>query len=396
MKKVTRFILLKICSVLSIINLILPKNEKNILFFTNISCFNDNNRALFEYMLDNKVNEKFRLYYSTPDYKANKVLNANNNVFYISPFAGILVFLITKYCFYDAGTTKIRPSIHQNVISLWHGTPLKKVGRSVEKSIKNDRYNDFSKIVCTSSNLKSLFAESFECDIKDVIVTGYPRNDNLFDKTNYLNLLNVSIKKHIKKVIWMPTFRVSENGRYRNCDVTFSNNETGLQLFEFDSDLCELDNFLIQKNIFLCIKLHPLSFANTINFKTYENIRIINKKDMQNLNIQNYRLLSNFDSLITDYSSVFFDYLILNRPIGFIIDDIDQYQDNRGFSFNKPLDYMPGPKITKKDDFYNFLINISNNTDCYEEDRLRVMKLVNDFTDNNSSRRLLDFVGISK
>ena len=92
----------------------------------------------------------------------------------------MFVFLFSKYVFYDGGTTKIKPSKRQIVFSLWHGTPLKKIGRSVEKSSKFDRFNDFTYILTTSENCKNIFAESFECSLDKVIVSGYPRNDYLF------------------------------------------------------------------------------------------------------------------------------------------------------------------------------------------------------------------------
>ena len=54
-----------------------------------------------------------------------------------------------------------------------------------------------------------------------------------------------------------------------------------------------------------------------------------------------YTLLRNADGLITDYSSVYFDYMLLDRPIAFAIDDIKEYGDKRGFIFETPEDYMP-------------------------------------------------------
>ena len=54
-----------------------------------------------------------------------------------------------------------------------------------------------------------------------------------------------------------------------------------------------------------------------------------------------YVLLRNADALITDYSSAYFDYMLLNRPIAFTVEDIEEYRKKRGFVFDNPFEYMP-------------------------------------------------------
>ena len=90
----------------------------------------------------------------------------------------------------------------------------------------------------------------------------------------------------------------------------------------------------------------------------------------------------------------FFDYLILNRPIGFTISDMTEYTENRGFNFDNPLSYMPGPHIQTKEELYKFIDNLSCGNDEYEAQRKKVNALFNDYTDNQSCRRVLNAVGI--
>lgn len=392
MKVTVRYITIVVFNFLSIINKFLPKRSNSILLYHNIKGFNDNNRALFEHLVNNNFNSKYKIYYSSPD-TINKVVSEVDNVYFVSTYRGLFLFFFSKYCFYDAGTLKVKPSKKQVVISLWHGTPLKRIGRAVEKSSINDRYNDFTKITCTSESLIKIFAKSFECKESDVIVTGYPRNDNLFNTQDYLHLLGVNNDSYSKKIIWMPTHRVTSNKRYISVNDDY-NSLTGIPLFPKNEDLQALDEFLNHKSVFLCIKIHPLSLSNSHVFPDFKNIKIINNDTMLNINIQNYLLLSNFDALITDYSSVYFDYLLLERPIGFIVDDLGMYRDSRGFSFDNPLELMPGPKITDDKMLHYFINNLIEDHDEYESQRTKVKNMMNKYLDDGSSRRILEYCNI--
>ena len=64
-------------------------------------------------------------------------------------------------------------------------------------------------------------------------------------------------------------------------------------------------------------------------------------------------MLGSSDALITDYSSVYFDYLLLDKPIGFTVDDMELYIKDRGFIFNNPEEYMPGKRYIMNMNFMN-------------------------------------------
>ena len=109
-----------------------------------------------------------------------------------------------------------------------------------------------------------------------------------------------------------------------------------------------------------------------------------------------YRLLKDTDALITDYSSVYFDYLLLDKPEAFIIEDMKEYGSHRGFVVDNPLDYMPGEIIESQEGFYGFLENCIAGEDAYKEKRLEINDKVNHYKGGGNCRRLLEFAGISK
>ena len=100
------------------------------------------------------------------------------------------------------------------------------------------------------------------------------------------------------------------------------------------------------------------------------------------------------DALITDYSSVFYDYLLLDRPIAFTINDLNEYADTRGFVFENPLQFMPGEKISTKHEFIRFLENVYQGDDRYQSKRKEINDFCNYYTDGNNCERILKMVGV--
>ena len=116
-----------------------------------------------------------------------------------------------------------------------------------------------------------------------------------------------------------------------------------------------LELLLKEKRYLLIIKPHPMDIIDKYDFPSSQNIKFIHNDELLKHNVQLYELLSNSDSLITDYSSVFIDYLSTQKPIAFTVGDIEDYSANRGFIFNPPLDYLPGEIIRNVDQFIEYI-----------------------------------------
>ena len=138
------------------------------------------------------------------------------------------------------------------------------------------------------------------------------------------------------------------------------------------------------------IKPHPLQVLDHIKVGELRNIKFITDKMLADNRIQLYELLENMDALITDYSSVYYDFLLLNRPIGFTIGDIENYK--RGFIIDNPLDEMTGEKIKNLDELKLFINHVLSGQDDYEEERATLIKRVFDHPDNMNCKRLYKFM----
>src|SRR5699024_8529678 len=373
-----RKLAVQISRILSKINAILKKNKNKIFFYAPEGKFlTDNSKALFNYLINKQYQLDYEIVCCIPQKKLSKIINVEG-VNIVGFYKGILHYLASSYVFYSFGSMRIKASKAQKVINLTHGTPLKSLG-SLEKKNKygKELIDDFTYVVSTSAYYKKIISKVYQCSTNKVIIQGHPRNDYLFSETNVLD--EYYSKSFNLLVLWMPTFRKLK-GRYNDLGITNEDNETLLPLLEYYEDFKELNNFLISYNIFLAIKIHPGS-----NFEEmkYSNIKIYTNDDLDEKNIELYEFVKEFDTLLTDYSSIFFDYLLLDRPIGFTIDDYELYKNNRGFSVENPLDIMPGHHIKTIKELKMFLFDVLNGQDVYKNERLRINNLVNFYQDDN-------------
>lgn len=193
----------------------------------------------------------------------------------------------------------------------------------------------------------------------------------------------ITNKEFTKTILWMPTFRKT---------IGFNRNDslkeypTGIPIFEDINQVEELNKYLAQKNILLIIKIHPTQDLTKIKLKSYSNIIVLDGNKVKELDVDNYRLMKDTDALISDYSSVTFDYLHLNRPIAYTLDDKDEYKN--GFIVENPETLMAGPQLFTIEDFYSFIMDVAKENDSYAARRKKLFDTVFKYHDGNSCQRL--------
>jgi CDP-glycerol glycerophosphotransferase (TagB/SpsB family) len=379
----------KILYPLSYLNKLVEKNEKKILLYSNLG-FRDNVKSIFDYLINNGYNKKYQIICSLDDYE-NYTDNQIKNVKFISNIQGVHHYLTSKYCFYCFGKYPIKPSKKQIVINLWHGMPLKKIG-NMESNYRKEDFNYFTHVLSTAPFFSPFMMEAFNCRQDQVLISGQPRNDELFVDNNVKEIFNISDYK--KVIVWLPTFRVSTRLNLRN-HLSKKNTELSFPIVDDKTKMTKLNNLLALDNSILLIKPHPMQDLVESDLVQYSNVRIVQQQDLNEKSISIYNLLKEADALLTDYSSVYFDYLLLNRPIGFTIDDINEYKESRGFVVDDPLEVMPGEKVKNYDDFIRFIEKIIDEDDKYANERHKINNLCNTYKDGNSSKRIIEFCGIT-
>nr|WP_129408529.1 CDP-glycerol glycerophosphotransferase family protein [Marinitoga lauensis] len=209
---------------------------------------------------------------------------------------------------------------------LWHGFPLKSMGlmdnHEMRKNKIKEIYNGVDYIASYSQMYNVLMSACTGIPSNKFIITGMPRNDFLFKSDGRKNLQKIFNIQNKKIIFFMPTFRKGYNGEEGNKNF---NNIFGFK----DFNEKEFIKFLELNNLLFIAKLHP-NEENKIKIDINgENFKLLKDKDLERNNMDLYELINGVDLLITDYSSIYFDYLLLNRPIIFTPVDLEEYRKTR-------------------------------------------------------------------
>ena len=351
------------------LNKMIPKKRNRIVLYSNWG-FRDNLRTLYHYLVDNGYQETYEIVCASNDFYH---LEKEKNVKYVSIYQGFFYFLTSKYFFYSFGKYPIKPAPNQMVVNLWHGMPLKKIG-NLEVGMENTDYNFFTKLVSSSELFTPIMKAAFNAEDEQMLLVGNIRNDELFKE------------KKEKKIIWMPTYRNSKNYHDSQAALIFSLEEEDFQ---------NIEKLLSNYGYQLYIKLHPLE-ESQLKFKmNYSTIHLLTEEIISEQYETLYTFLGTTSALITDYSSVFLDYYLLNRPVAFTINDYEEYKDKRGFVFDDVKSLMVGSVIRDSHDLIEFLESVMKSEDIHIEERKKINNKVNaiqkDFT-----KTLLDEIGLRK
>ena len=193
-----------------------------------------------------------------------------------------------------------------------------------------------------------------------------------------------------KLIVWTPTFRQSSYLGYddsADCSI--------LPLFQ-EEEWLELNQILAENGVRLVAKLHPLQDVGSFTHYELSNLSIYSGKYFTEQGGNLYSMLAQSDALISDYSSVYLEYLVLDRPVCFTVGDITEYSGKRGFVFDDPQAFMPGDQLQCKEELYQFIRDIAQGVDQHKAERNKVNTLVNQYQDANNCQRILDISGIRK
>lgn len=368
--------------------------DKSVIVFRSMPDFSDNARALAEYMVEKGYNKKYKIFFDVSKRKKNEI--RNGEITCISSRARYGRFKLSSiHRLFTAGylmsthemiIVKQEARESQLLVRLWHGCGYK------DRSQQDGKVKNFDVALVPGKLFVKPKAYFWNVDEKCILPLGYPRYDWLRMKDPAAQVLLESFKKNqdSKIVLWMPTFRIDKRGK-----CTESNSITQFPLMDHNSKWKDLDRLCIESNIVLIVKLHPFQTEYEIPFDHFSNIKKMDNQVFENTDIPMYKFVALTDALITDYSSIAIDYLIVNRPIAFALDDYEEYKNTRGFVFEDPRVYMPGHHLYKFEDLKAFLLDIARGNDRYKGKREQVHNkgLCNS---DNYCESILERLGIEK
>lgn len=352
--------------------------------------FADNPKYMYLYLnrLDNK---EVRAVWITKNKEVSTMLRQKRlPAFYLYSVRGIWYSLRATVYIYDNYSKDICFLLSGGAmkVNLWHGIPLKKINQdNIYDHVRNPRSGmesfrwalrrlqdekPYHYVLTTSEFLRPIFASAFKTN--KVLINGYPRNDLLegFCEEVLLTDDEESLFRVIKetknirtKLLYMPTFRNSET---RFFDIM---------------DLDRFQQFLLENQMLFCVKLHPKSrvwqrFAEC----RYKNVVLIPPE------ADPYPFLELTDILITDYSSIYFDFLLKDKPIIFFDYDRKEYLEHSREMYFSYEEYTPGWKASTMIELEAALLK----EDTYQNSRKRVREKVFDKTNVCASEELYNII----
>ncbi len=229
-----------------------------------------------------------------------------------------------------------------------------------------------------------MFSQIYAPETK-VIYGELPRNDVLFSGRGR-ELEKLVEGSYDKVVMWAPTLREVKKGNRSDSSREYP---FGISVVYREEEMEQLNEFLRQKEILLLLKIHPNQKKNYRD-REYSNIRYLDAKAIKKVHA--YKLLTQMDAMISDYSSIVYDYMLLDRPIAWALDDMEEYQ--LPFLMENPLEYMPGEKLYCFQDLLRFLEQVKRGEDPYRQERALIAARCNAPMEGKGCEHIAQFLGL--
>lgn len=380
LKKLKRWISFQFFHLMYLFFSIHPLKEKQVCFLSDVRQTVGGN---FKYVYDQIKNQDYHIIF---ELKANRHIQRT-----IQEMIQLAYHLaLSKYIFLDDYSTIINHITlrkQQHLIQLWHGAgAFKKFGFSRANTDEpvgkiHPGYKKYTQSIVSSEAVRWCFAEAFSISIDKVKATGVPRTDIFFDEDYMQHTTEQFYQqypqfKNKKIILFAPTWR-------------------GIEVSDAYYDLHQLDfDDLYQKlhhDYVFFIKWHPAIY-NNIQLDKMKNIDFTKYPDFY-FDFSKYRdindLLIVCDCLITDYSSVIFDYVLLNKPIIYYTYDLNQYIGNGGrglyFDFDE---YIYGPVAIN----YQQLVDCIRENDLMDEERKIFVKKFMSACDGHATQKTCEWI----
>jgi CDP-glycerol glycerophosphotransferase (TagB/SpsB family) len=344
----------------------------------------DNARPIFEKLCTDSNIRKIVLYRNIKP----KLKGENVKILKLSSLRGLWYLFRSKVVFVRHCVAQdIGYLINNNdrlIVNLWHGLPLKKIGVDfIPNSITG--IGPLGAIICSAPTDKSTMIKSFTfAHDSNAWLTGFPRNDVILTNETDLwcqaKLQLEIIKERLfgrKLILFAPTFRAGWESMDKNA---------GFYKFS-DTELAKLEHIAKDANAVIGIRTHLREERAVID--AFRNLEVVVLNDI----IETALVLKMTDILITDYSSLAFDFLLTERPLISFAFDFDTYQNGRGFIYK--LEQVFPSTICY--DFQTLLVELEkftrdNFTYKMTTEHLETFNKFHTFKDNKATDRVIEHI----
>lgn len=375
LKKYVKFVVDKITDIIPISNVILFESSPE---------YTDNTKAVFDEMLRRNLNNEYKLIWACEKEEKREYFNEKfqdtENVFAINFSSKIYKFYYRKtakaFICCNMFLEKAKPQ--QYYCNLAHGCALKNaVGYSLPPKCKD------ADVMTISKYMAPFDAYNLSHNASYMRALGYARNDDLFNKIDVKKVFNN--QKFSKIIYWLPTYRQNRWHDKFHSDIS-------MPILYTENEAKQLNSCAKDNDVLVVVKVHPAQDLSKIQEFNLSNVLFISNDFFLDKNFTNYQLLGSCDALLSDYSSVYYDYLLCDKPIGLCWDDFDEYNKREGFTVDPMVIMKGGVKLYNIDDLCAFVESIAKEKDELARERNEIKNLVHDHIDNKSTKRIVDYL----
>ena len=359
---------------------------KNTIIFESSPDMADNTYPVYRYLLSKGLNQRFHFLWmvSKPE-NFSGIKEKNVSVVSVSN-EGIVNYIKRLYRVSTAKviifSNRIIPKERKKQYSIFlsHGTATKKIKGTYDLG---DILDDF---VYQSAFAKEFMAEEHSVDLKHLVSLGFPRNDALFRERDVILPFISPNQEHF--IIWLPTFR-----QHHKYDIANMATEMpfGLPLIQTPAQMAQLNDKLKEVKLTLVVKLHPAQ-KRTATLSGYDHVVMLEDEQLRTHEVQLYELIGRSSALITDYSSVIYDYLLTERPIAVTMDDFQEYKQTRGLAVVNYGELVSDLQVNTFHELLRFVDDLGQQKDRTVDKRRELKALCNDHLDNQSTQRVAEHI----
>ncbi len=392
--QIVKFFIYIACYIVYPFSFLIPRTKEIYAYGSYRGAFNDNSKYLFIYA-NQHVKNKRHVWLTTSQKTVQHVRSLGFEAYWLGSPVGMWLALRSKYWFVNSYTSDILFFLSggATVINLWHGVPMKCIEftitkgelakRYVRKEIRDVFFHPASfrrpdYMVSTTDFFDDIFSRSFRIQKNQCLQVGCPRNNmlqlpkeeveqfvNQYESVETQQLI-AKIKHYDRTYVYMPTWRDSQ-----------------ADIFANGFDLEELNRTLKEKNYLAIMKPHVNTRIDT--GKQYTNLIFLDG------GVDMYCILPFSDILITDYSSVLYDYLLMpNKGILLFHYDYDEYVQEREFLF--PIDEeITGKRVYSFAELLEAIVKSDDAVNASERKRIIEM-FWGDTIHKNACEEILKFI----
>lgn len=291
---------------------------------------------------------------------------------------GLAHFLTASRAFYThALYFSPRPVRGRVYVNLWHGD-----GPKLVDTLRPRRPAD-SVVVAGTRLWGEIKAHALGLSTEQLLVVGNPRIDQFLRPADDQALERLGLDPTRPFVVWAPTFREARQGRLRWSDTELlSRTSVGREQRDAGWDAGQTGPQVV-------VKPHPL---DSDDYGQY-GLSVVDEQSLRRAGIGFYQLLARSAGLVTDYSSVWTDYLPLGRPIGFYCPDLEEYARARDLDLEQFTSLIAGPLLRSPAELADFCRTVSEGEDPGRSDRARVIERLGAVLELGATERLVAALG---